>query len=122
MCPRLGGIAFSKVVDSEKGGTTETAAIAQWRIGEAFFHQQNYKQAIAAYYRVDSLFGYERWRAAALIQAGKCQERLGNWKHAVKLYQQLIKQFPECEFRNDAEMRLQAAVRQAQVQTTNSSR
>ena len=106
-------IAYQDVIDSATGRMTQTAAMAQWRIGETHFHAEDYESAIKSYYMVDSLYAYEKWRAAALIEAGKCQEHLGNWKHAMKLYQQLIDKFPTSDFRVAAEQRLGTATRQA---------
>ena len=106
--------SYRNVTESPVGRSTQTAAMAQWRIGETYFHQQKYERAIEAYYRVDSLYAYDKWRAAALVEAGKCQEHLGNWNHAVKLYQQLIDKFPNSEFRVAAEKRMNLANRQAQ--------
>lgn len=113
---------FEFVVASPQGGRTETAAKAQWRIGETYFHQEDYKNAIKAFYKVDSLFTYPRWRTAAIYEAGKCQEHLGNWSHAVILYEQLLNDFPNSEFADEANQRLKFATRQAKTTTSELKR
>ena len=97
---------YLQVIESTDGSGTETAAIAQWRIGETFFHQDNHEQAIAAYSKTNADYAFPKWNSAALIQAGKCQEHLGNWQHAEKLYSQLLEQYPQSEYVIDTKERL----------------
>ncbi|QEG20912.1 tetratricopeptide repeat protein [Mariniblastus fucicola] len=97
---------YLQVIESTDGAGTETAAISQWRIGETYFHQNKHKEAIAAYSKTNSDYSFSRWSSAALIQAGKCQEHLGNWQHAATLYAQLLERHPESEFVADAKERL----------------
>lgn len=100
--------AYERVVRSSTGGRTETAAMAQWMIGETYFLQKQYDEAIRAYHRVESLFDYPRWQAAALLQAGKCHEAQGAWQKAIELYAQLLQQFPDTKHADEAAQRLRA--------------
>ena len=97
---------FESVVRSSVGGRTETAAMAQWMIGETYFLQKNYDAAIQSYHRVESLFDFPRWQAGALLQAGKCYELLNRTKEAVRVYEDLLEEFSETEFSDEASERL----------------
>jgi TolA-binding protein len=100
--------AYQKVIRSSSGSKTETAAMAQWMIGETFFHQKKYEAALREYLRVEILYDYPQWQAAALLQAGKCQEHLGQADEAAELYQRLINDFSATTFVKEAERRLEA--------------
>jgi TolA-binding protein len=101
--------AYRKVIQSSSGGKTETAAMAQWMIGESLFHQKNYEAALREYLRVEILYAYPTWQSAALLQAAKCHESLGEWKQASDLYARLIKTYPNSNFTEEATNRLQVA-------------
>ncbi len=106
-------VAFEQTIRSTTGGRTETAAMAQWMIGETFFHQKNYLEAIKAYHRVEQLFPFPRWQAGALLQSGKCHEMQGDFRQAVTLYAQLLKDFPDTPFAEEASQRLRVAQKRA---------
>ncbi|HWB13866.1 MAG TPA: tetratricopeptide repeat protein [Pirellulales bacterium] len=100
--------AYRRVVKSEAGEKSETAAKAQWMIGETFFHQKNYESALREYLRVEILYAYPTWQAAALFEAAKCHENLGEPKQAAELYDKLMKSYPDSPLVKDAAQRLNA--------------
>jgi TolA-binding protein len=99
--------AYERVVRSPAGEGTETAAMAQWMIGETYFLQKNFEQALRAYYRVEQLYAYPRWQALALLQAGKCYEVQGQLARAIETYEQLIERFAATTAADEAARRLQ---------------
>ena len=101
--------AYQSAVVSATGAKTETAAMAQWMIGETYFMQREFSQAIKAYHRVEVLHSYPQWQAAALLQAGKCHEMLGQWDEATKLYSQILKVYPATRVAEKATLRLRMA-------------
>ena len=101
--------SYAKVLANPNAAKTQTAAMAQWMIGESFFHQEKYAEALAEYLRVDQRHPFPRWQSAALLQAGKCHEALGQWQAAVAVYQRLLKEYPSNEFNGEAERRLTEA-------------
>lgn len=89
---------------------TETAAElrprAQWMIGETYFLQERYADAIDAYRRVDNLDADGDWAAAALLQAGKSFERLNRPRDAATCYSALLSRFAHLPHADPARARL----------------
>ena len=101
--------AYLRVVRSPRGAKTETAAMAQWMIGETYFHQKDYISALKAYQRVETLYDFPKWQAAALLQAAKCRKQMGNQEEAAQLCRRLVKKFPDSPFAEEAARRLRTA-------------
>lgn len=98
---------LEQVVRSPESGT-DLRGRAQWMIGETFFMQQKFPEAIAAYRQVEAISESEEWTAVALVQAGKSFEQLGRTREATVCYSTLVSRFGESRHATDARQRLAA--------------
>ena len=98
--------AYQRVVDSDTGRGTETAAECQFRIAESYLKEKNYEAAYTHYYKVSVGYESEMYEPAALIQAARCDAALKRWRGAVATYQKLIDEFPGSQFVEPAQTEL----------------
>ncbi|MFO0903927.1 MAG: tetratricopeptide repeat protein [Pirellulales bacterium] len=84
--------AWQAVVQSSTGGRTETAAAAQWQIGQSWELAENWQAAIAAYEAVERLYPESDWRTRATLARGYCLERTGDWKAAIRCFADVIRE------------------------------
>jgi TolA-binding protein len=96
---------FERVVRSVDASRTETAARAQWMIGESWLAEQSYGAAIAAFQRVQ-FYDFPQWQAAALLREGKCHELLGDWARSIACYARIVAEHPRSSSVEDANTRL----------------
>ncbi|WP_197231509.1 tetratricopeptide repeat protein [Novipirellula artificiosorum] len=81
---------------------------AQWMIGETFYLQQRYTEAIDAYRLVAGIDPDGEWVAAALAEAGKCFEQLGRTRDAAVCYSTLVSRHSDSQYAALASRRLAA--------------
>ena len=101
--------AFERVLADPAAFRTETAAKAQFLIGDTYFFQDKWDSASIAYQKVYTNYKFPEWQAAALLSAGKCDEKQNQWKLAAATYRLLVKEFPESTVAEEARKRLEAA-------------
>jgi TolA-binding protein len=70
---------YRAVADAHQG---PTAARAQFQIGECLYAQKRYDEAVRELLKVDILYAYPEWSAAALYEAGRCLAHLGKQDEA----------------------------------------
>ncbi len=75
---------YQHVVDRHNGAT---AARSQFQIGECLYAQDRYEDAARELLKVDILYAYPEWGAAALYEAGRCFEALNQPSQAVEQFQ-----------------------------------
>ncbi|MEJ2051294.1 MAG: tetratricopeptide repeat protein [Calditrichota bacterium] len=87
---------FNRAIDYFEGllqeADSESAAEIQYYIGEAYFKQNKFKQAITEYLKVPYLNPHTKldWSTNALWYAGQSYERLGDVDRAIALYRRIV--------------------------------
>ncbi|HWL10350.1 MAG TPA: tetratricopeptide repeat protein, partial [Planctomicrobium sp.] len=98
--------AYRRVIDSEAGRGTETAAESQFRIAESYLKENNLPVALREYYKVYAGYAVPRLASAALFQAASCDVTMKHYQEAMTTYRKLITEFPESEFTGQAKDRI----------------
>lgn len=103
--PREAMPHYQAVIDKHKG---DTAARAQFQIGECLFALGEHEQAVRELLRVDILHTSATWSAAALYEAGRCYEAMGKVGEARAQYRAVQDRFGESDWAKAAGERLAA--------------
>ena len=90
------------------GHNGETAARAQFQIGETYLAEQKFDQAIPALLAVDDVYAYPTWSARALLEAGRAFEQLKQIDQAKQQYTQLLAKYKDAPEAPMARDRLKA--------------
>lgn len=98
--------AYRLVIDKHKG---PTAARAQFQIGECLFAKKEYEAAARELLKVDILYAYPEWSAAALYEAGRCFEKLERAADARAQFTQVVDKYKDTRWAALARQRLSAA-------------
>ncbi|RJP42036.1 MAG: outer membrane protein assembly factor BamD [Phycisphaerales bacterium] len=104
--------AYSAVVQRHQG---PTAARSQFQIGECLFAQKKYEEAVRELLKVDILYGYPEWSAAALYEAGRCFEKLNQPDKAREQFSAVAEKYQKTQWADMASKRLAAATSAAPV-------
>jgi TolA-binding protein len=97
--------AYKKVIARSNG---ETAARAQFQIGETFLAESKFNEAIPALLAVEDVYAYPVWSARALVEAGRAFEELKQPDQARKQYEQVSSRYKESAEAELARGRLKA--------------
>ena len=84
----------------------EVAARAQFMIGEIQFENKDHSEAVKSFFKVIYGYSYPHWQGEAAYEAGRCFEVLNKKSQAIKLYQELVDQYPDSDKVPLAEKRL----------------
>jgi len=97
--------AYESVVNTHNG---ETAARAQFQIGETYMKQRKYREAIRELLKVDIVYDYPTWSARALYDAGQSFEGLKDKDKAVEQYRFILDRFKDSDVAKLAQQRVKA--------------
>jgi TolA-binding protein len=99
---------YEKVIAASGGGGSESAARAQFMIGEIQFERKIHDEAVKSFFKVIYGYSFPKWQAEATYEAARCFEVLKKPTQAVKLYQELVQKYPDSDKVPLAKQRLES--------------
>jgi TolA-binding protein len=95
--------AYRLVTERHQG---PTAARAQFQIGECLFAEEQYDDAVRELLKVDILYAYPEWSAAALYEAGRAFEKLNKTAEARTQFKEVAERHKESHWAQLASQKL----------------
>ncbi len=85
----------------------DVGAEAQYSLGETFYRQKDFKQAVGAFVRVKYLYpGSREWIARAYLRLGECYEKTSEKGKAKDAYLTVAKLHGNDEFGKEADRKM----------------
>ncbi|HEX8914507.1 MAG TPA: tetratricopeptide repeat protein [Humisphaera sp.] len=84
--------AYAKVTATHNG---ETAARAQYQVGQTYAAEGNHEEAAKAFLAVEDVYAYPAWSAKALSAAGRSFEALKQPEQAKKAYETVVTKYKD---------------------------
>lgn len=84
--------AYQKVIAATN---TETAARAQFQIGETWLAEGKFERAVAALLAVEDVYAYPQWSARALFEAGRTFEQMNQPEQARQQYKVVSEKYKD---------------------------
>ncbi len=103
---------LQSIMDATQANQNSAFARATWMLGETYFMEQKFDEAIAEYKRVADGALPQPWPALSLMQMAKCYELQSRTEEAVAMYQRAI------EATKDPKIQQEAAARVDVIQRT----
>lgn len=98
--------AYRAVVERHDGAT---GARAQFQVGECLFAVKRLDDAVRELLKVDILYAYPEWSAAALYEAGRCLAEQTKTAEARAQFKQVIERFGDTQWARLASEQLKSA-------------
>ena len=98
---------FTKTINDKQGAMTETAAKAQFLIGETWVLQKDFDKAYVAFTRVHVNYKFPKWQAPALFQAASIEQDRKETKRALETYELLVEKHGDDPLAARARKRIQ---------------
>lgn len=95
--------SYRKVVNRHQG---ETAARAQFQIGECLYALKRFEEAATELLKVDIHYAYPNWSAASLYETGRCFQEMANPVEARRQFENVVKNHAESDWAQLAAQRL----------------
>ncbi|MCE5276955.1 MAG: tetratricopeptide repeat protein [Planctomycetaceae bacterium] len=95
---------YTAVIEAHNG---ETAARAQFQIGECYFAQAKYNEAARELLKVDIVYAYPQWSGKALYETGRAFEYLKQYDDARAQYTMCIEKYKDQDVAALAKKRLE---------------
>jgi TolA-binding protein len=98
--------AMQSYIQATTGPISETAAMAQIRIGVCRMTLKRYRDAADAFLVVPNRFGFDQWNAVALLEASEAFAQLKDVDQQAQTLNRVIREYADTPWAKDAQERL----------------